>query len=134
MHRAVKFSVNVSLRIMTRRLSKRINGCQLPLNTWQISAAAVFLGLAGTFQGVYVQVLEPNDLLQRTCMIVHVFTGVAVITLTIIACMIDPADTGMHVENQSEGNYCALCRMVVHKDSKHCRSCDKVTEFKNLIN
>ena len=111
---------------MSRRVQRRVNGCQLPLNPWQISAGAVFFGLAGTFQAVYVQVLEPNTVLQKTSMIVHVVTGSAVVTLTVIACMIDPADNGMDIESQSDGNYCALCRKVVHKDSKHCRSCDKV--------
>ena len=86
----------------------------------------VFLILAGCFQGVYVRVLEPNRVLRDWCMIVHLVSAAIVFVLTTVACMIDPADKGKDDEDGLPGNYCALCRLVVHKDSKHCRACDKV--------
>ena len=108
------------------RRKVRKNGCQLPLNNWQLSAAVVFFGLAGTFHGIFVGVLKQNRDMQISCILAHSITGVFVIFLTLVASFIDPADRGMDEENHIQGNYCALCRKVVHKDSKHCRTCDKV--------
>ena len=112
--------------MVTRLTNRRINGCQLPHNSWQKAAGVVFFGLAGVFLGVYLQILRPNSALFYGCLVVYVLTGFLVSVLTVVACLIDPADHGIDENSQEQGNYCALCRLVVHKDSKHCRSCDKV--------
>ena len=101
----------------------RKHGFQLPLNLYQISSFASFIGTIIIFSIESIDQFEPIE----KVIILSIFS---IITLLVIIFYIattwtDPSDDGKGKE--AEQSYCTLCTSIKSMFSKHCVRCDRCT-------